>query len=249
MGKIQANSSLVKTNKNSIKKTNTGNGRLLINYIFDPKEIQGLSLWLKADAGVTLDGSNVTAWADQSGNGKNGIADVGSPQFVSSALNGKPAIGFNGTNARITGASPMQSTTGTIIIVGKHLAEKFAAVMYEQYDGYDTFGFYRNSAPSSTLNIYNNATLTSQINVGLVFGIFTAILDGFNSQICINGSVNAQGDAGGFTSNGPYYLSYYAANNEYTNMQIAEVVVYNRAITTAERQKVETYLNEKYSIY
>ena len=33
--------------------------------------ISGLELWFKADAGVTTSGSDVTAWADQSGNGNN----------------------------------------------------------------------------------------------------------------------------------------------------------------------------------
>ena len=39
---------------------------------FSPIDIAGISLWLKADAGVTVDGNDfVTAWADQSGNGNN----------------------------------------------------------------------------------------------------------------------------------------------------------------------------------
>ena len=53
MGRLQANYNSSKNNKISIKKQNLGGGRLLLNYIFDPKEIQGLSLWLKADAGIT----------------------------------------------------------------------------------------------------------------------------------------------------------------------------------------------------
>ena len=34
---------------------------------FSPSDISGLSLWLKADAGVTVvSGANVAEWADQS---------------------------------------------------------------------------------------------------------------------------------------------------------------------------------------
>ncbi|MHB9024121.1 MAG: fibronectin type III domain-containing protein [Armatimonadota bacterium] len=58
-----------------------------------------LKLWLKADAGVTKDGSNyVTAWADQSGQG-NDATNGGSterPLYVGSALNGYPVIRFDG---------------------------------------------------------------------------------------------------------------------------------------------------------
>ena len=33
----------------------------------------GLQLWLKADAGVTLNGSTVSSWIDQSGKGNNAL--------------------------------------------------------------------------------------------------------------------------------------------------------------------------------
>jgi hypothetical protein len=57
-----------------------------------------LKAWFKADAGVTVSGSNVTAWADQSGQG-NDVSQPGGtdqPQFVASAVNGLPGISFEG---------------------------------------------------------------------------------------------------------------------------------------------------------
>ena len=41
----------------------------------------GMVLWLRSDLGVTLSGSNVTGWADQSGNGNNAVGDSGT-QFT-----------------------------------------------------------------------------------------------------------------------------------------------------------------------
>ncbi len=58
-----------------------------------------LQLWLKADAGVTKDGSNkVSAWADQSASGKNATQAIASaqPLFVDNAVNGLPALQFDG---------------------------------------------------------------------------------------------------------------------------------------------------------
>jgi hypothetical protein len=63
--------------------------------ISTPIPSNGLSLWLKADAGVTLSGSNVTAWADQSGNGNNATAS-GTPTLVANSLNGKSGISLDG---------------------------------------------------------------------------------------------------------------------------------------------------------
>jgi hypothetical protein len=62
---------------------------------FSPASISGLKLWLKADAGVTLSGSNVTGWADQSGNSNHAVG-VSNPVFQSSQINSLPAIFFNG---------------------------------------------------------------------------------------------------------------------------------------------------------
>jgi len=65
-----------------------------------------LTLWLKSDAGVTLSGTNVTAWADQSGNNKNALPEAynpsinvanSNPTFASNVVNGKPALYFDGT--------------------------------------------------------------------------------------------------------------------------------------------------------
>jgi hypothetical protein len=59
----------------------------------------GLQLWLKADAGLTTNGSGaVTAWADQSGLGNDATqADpTKAPTVQLSALNGKPTLRFAG---------------------------------------------------------------------------------------------------------------------------------------------------------
>ena len=58
----------------------------------------GLALWLKADSGVTADGSgNVTAWADQTGNNVLTQTSGGNePLLVTNDINGAPALRFNG---------------------------------------------------------------------------------------------------------------------------------------------------------
>jgi chitodextrinase len=67
------------------------------NYI--PTE--GLRLWLKADSGVVVDGAGgVTDWADKSGAYKNayGPDPSGRPLLVANAINGKPALRFDGVD-------------------------------------------------------------------------------------------------------------------------------------------------------
>jgi len=71
-------------------------GRLLVKQ-FSPKDLQGLALWLKADAGVSLSDSNVIAWADQSQNGLNFTSNIEAgayPSYLTNGINSKPSISF-----------------------------------------------------------------------------------------------------------------------------------------------------------
>ncbi len=71
----------------------------------------GLQLWLKADEGVILNGSTVSQWVDQSGNGNNALQSTTNrqPLFVNNALNDKPVLHFDGINDRLglTGSTTM----------------------------------------------------------------------------------------------------------------------------------------------
>lgn len=85
--------------------------------------LQGLSLWLKADTGVTLSGSDVTAWEDQSGNNLNFNAITGYtyanmyPTFVASGINNKPSIDFL-NSLMISPNTNLGSSGYTIFVVG-----------------------------------------------------------------------------------------------------------------------------------
>jgi len=65
-----------------------------------PDVYEGLELWLKSDVGVTLSGSSVLLWDDQSGNGNNASVFAGSlrPTLVNNVLNGFPVVRFDGWN-------------------------------------------------------------------------------------------------------------------------------------------------------
>lgn len=66
--------------------------------ISSPLGIANLAQWFRADIGVTLNGSNVSGWADQSGNARHASQAAGAsqPLFVASSTNGKPGLTFDG---------------------------------------------------------------------------------------------------------------------------------------------------------
>jgi hypothetical protein len=60
----------------------------------DPRAIFGASLrlWLRADVGVTVTGSGVSLWADQSGNGNNAVQAVDANRPPLDTVGGRPAV-------------------------------------------------------------------------------------------------------------------------------------------------------------
>jgi hypothetical protein len=228
---------------------------------FSPLRPSGLSLWLKADSGVTLSGSNVTAWADQSGNGNNAISPSISPTFVSSSINSKPAISFNGdgswmqipqnsigTNGNISIFMVLNYTSGAVFF-NKGDLETFEATAWE-LTTITGFGFvdtndgdpFWNTVPL-VLDSDTPLLLEGFSNDGESQLAFNGVDSGIPSDGCsgFNNISQYIGIGGGGTTG--------ASQNNPLDARIAEIIIYNRQVTTAERQQVEAYINYKYAIY
>lgn len=111
--------------------------------------IPNILVWLEADSGVTMDGSNrVSQWNDQTANGGNAVQATSGiqPLYVASSINGLPAIRF--TNAR----NDYMTLTTTLASAGS--AHSLFTVFKENAAGPSTFnavmGFGSNSAGQST---------------------------------------------------------------------------------------------------
>jgi len=220
----------------------------------------GLSLWLKADAGVTLSGSDVTAWADQSGNGNNATSPTIAPTFVSSSINSKPAISFNNDSSWMQIPQNSIGNSGNIsifvvlnyvsgaVILNKGDAASFEATVWELTTN-TGFGFVNNDGGEFSWNV---VPVSPAENTPL-------LLEGFSSagvsQLAFNGtnSGDPSGANAGFNDISQYIGIGGGGDGGSTvsplDARIAEIIIYNRQVTSPERQQVEAYLNTKYAIY
>jgi hypothetical protein len=234
---------------------------------FTPASLSGLSLWLKSDSGVTLSGSNVTAWADQSGNGNNAVTNIGEePTFVSSFLNGNPAIEFNGRGQimQIADTNSLDFLSISSFIVLEYLGQGTGNnIVYiknanagspqneAMYGLVATIGDY----VSFPQNVDGWSDYQTQINIqNSIPRILSMTYDGTNQNVYSNGNFSNTFNIGGniATSTGILQIGGYNKSfndEEYFYGQIAEIIMYNRAVTSTERQQVESYLNTKYAIY
>jgi hypothetical protein len=231
----------------------------------------GLSLWLKADHGVTINNSNVTAWIDQSGNNNNAsVENIGEePTFQSSFSNSKPAIQFNGTQLlQILDSNTLDFLKTSIFIVLKRTGNGTGneVTFMKNASNIDGVASYWQLARSGEFgNSYftiasqgNHPDQDSSVNIeDGIPKIMGFIYNATTFNIYVNGTQTATygfptgniNTTSGTLQIGGYNKSFNNPEGELFNGQIAEIIMYNRAITTAERQQIEIYLNSKYIIY
>jgi len=234
----------------------------------------GLSLWLKADAGVTLSGSNVTAWADQSGNGRNASPVDVNPTYNSSDLNSKPTISLSsvagGTNKSLQISGNPMGASGATGFVVNYVDPAVFPVDGEGGNAngalLGNFGSAENGSHwpyglVGTGSVYDSfATDTRKDNLGLPAGITSWNIYSVYSQdndykLFCNGTEfyfdNANVYSNAIANSTSLYIGMQnnAGSDQIFKGKVAEIVVYNRVLTTPERQQVEAYLNTKYAIY
>jgi YD repeat-containing protein len=211
---------------------------------------------------VVKDGSNnVSQWTDVSGHGfhvlQNTLAEW-RPAWVASAMNGKPALAYNGAMTLAT-TVPVDLQAGandvTVIAVVKPDATQPSAptVLYWGSDSNGNFGLTGNYGTNQYALTWVDG---NQNNVGSPRAIATAgqvqilgaVKNATNATIYLNGALQGSGTVP--ATMGPVFSPMAIGDNDLPRRgyagQIAEVLVYNRALSDTERQQIEAALTAKY---
>jgi len=227
---------------------------------FQPTDIDGCQLWLDAaDAStVTLSGSNVTQWIDKSGNGNNATPYSTSPQRVGNS------VLFSGSNALKCGKFLTSTTYSAFIVnnfasgfsnnisLGCWKVQYGSSVIFQDGSiraGVNNSGNYNvdasNSTASYTTNRIYGLTLSSSSTPGSAF-TFNGSIDGSNVSLSgTSASGNATTCAQELTIGG---LMEDSIAKYQLNGYVYEVVVFNSALTTSQRQTIEGYLAHKWGL-
>lgn len=201
-------------------------------------------------------GSAVSSWADQSGNVSRDATQstaANRPEWIAdggTAFNNKPVLRFDGVNdGLLTGT--IGPTIRTMIVVGAGNTSNTylfsQAVDINNRIGMARGGLYPQVAYVTSGTPYIVSTATDP---GTAPQIWTGILEtsnlfSFYAQGALSNSLTGTAPAHG---NSTTAIGYYQSNNLYWLGDIAEVITYNRALTTSERNAVECYLSSKYNI-
>jgi hypothetical protein len=227
---------------------------------FTPASVSGLLLWLAADSTAHLwqdtartvpavaDGDPVACWDDGSGVGHNVVQATTTkrPLLKLAILNSKPVLRFDGVDDFLQ--ATFTAITQPFSRIAVFNMRSYAASSHIYGAGPTGQGVLFESSTSPIMSLYDGTVSpsTSSLAVG-TFGVVSELHNGAASELRVNGAAAATGNPGVATLSG---VTLSAASNgaSTTPVDHAEVVVYNRALTTAERQSVERYLGTKYGI-
>jgi hypothetical protein len=223
-----------------------------------PTSIPGCRMWLDAadTTTLTLSGSNVTQWRDKSEVGIHHIQTTASnqPTYGTDSVYGRPGILFNGTSSFLTQSNTSLfpiSNTNTYSIFTAHRVSSNSANIHTIYRGaapvqrqwfrwQSTFAnFLADRDPEGYINFASN-------NVGAMNGTSSFVNDTTTSSGYINGSLIAT--VSKTSSAISQYLSVGGVPGELMSGSIFEVIVFNRVVTTTERQQIEGYLAHKWGL-
>jgi len=263
------------TNQPSIFFPPGGQMGSILNSGLGAPTIPGCTLWLDAAdpnaTGVPADnGTAITIWKDKSGLGSNATA-TGTPTIISSGLNGRPTMNFNGSSwfKGATANTTSNLTVFTVVMLNgtagnnsrivslatptKVDYDTFTEVLAIQQNFNTTFiSTGRNTQPPTggTWNFVQSIDYSTTSNVPYIAG---ALYNGSASTqtLFINGSANVTNTitgAFGYTSYGIGNYSAAPGASEPFTGKISEVIVFTTALTISQRQTVEGYLATKWGL-
>lgn len=245
--------------------TNTWKRAAISTWVpFVPSALTGLQLWLDASDGASLydetsGGSVVTAgglvarWQDKSANARHFTASGSArPTLTASGLNGKSVVTFDGSDQMTNGNNIINRASLTVCAVVQRSSGA--------YGGYIT----SHSNDDSPALVTENGNLagrgrgdsTGTASFAVSPTAFTGpavaslVINSWSPFLYVNGAFVVSAAAGTTqgseqtTSIGTYRIN--AAN--FLNGYIAEMIVYDSALSATDRATVEAYLMSKWGI-
>ncbi len=212
--------------------------------------VSGASIWLKGDLGVTSSSGNVSSWADQSGNARNGTPVSTCPYNTATGL-----INFNptvNTNNKINiGGTTVPFTNSTNFVVGTRITGAASHCTVWCDAGGNTQPF--------NINVTGNAVGVGNSGTNITSSSYTwAISESSLMQETMLGTAYSFSKLGGTASAFTSSLDVTGFNYHHIGNgggtaapfgNIAEIVVYpTSTLTTAQSQQINSYMATKYGL-
>jgi methionine-rich copper-binding protein CopC len=204
-----------------------------------PAGVTGLALWLDASQLTGLsDGATLNTWNEMSGLGNHATRTAGAPTYETNELNGKPVVRFPVGNGASFSFPRMTNIRTVFWVLTQQNPNESKFLLGDTTD----YHFHRGTVTPS--KIWHSTFTSSRIKDGTtslnglaVNGTTTNLPVGWNLlSVTTTDVVNAS------------TLSADRTNGRSWEGDIAEVLVYNRALSAVEVEQIGSYLTAKYGL-
>lgn len=226
-----------------------------------PKAVGNLQWWLDASQGTYTDagstsatnGQGVQQWNDQSGNARHGTQTTAAdkPLYITGAMNGKPVLRFDGVSDYLAFDGTFLVGTPYTILVVTQITSNQSDNWFVGGNGSTAnidlrFGF--SSTSNFRLAQGSNSLDAAQTASGVPDMYLGSLNTSTGRAIRKNGTLLAT------DSNTATIASFTSSNigkkgsGNFFRGDLAEIIIYNKELTQLERETVQCYLSQKYSI-
>ncbi|MFV1963763.1 MAG: Ig-like domain-containing protein, partial [Acidimicrobiia bacterium] len=213
----------------------------------------GLVLHLETDQGLVSSAGTVMSWADQSGMG-NDLVAFGAPQeVVSAGATGHVAVDFDGVDDKLErtlslNGFPAGNADRTVILVANYRGPGFGGFAYGEGACNQAFGAIVDAAGNLTAQGWcpSNDFPTNVAGAGAGWLVQTVALEGgmvkhYRDGVLLDTQPHTFNTILSKMALGAEIIDLY-----FIDMQVAAVLVYDHALTSAEQQQVQDFLQNKY---
>jgi hypothetical protein len=231
--------------------------------IGDTTGLAALKLWLKADSFTDLsDGATLTTWFDNTDNGYT-CTQSGSPHYVENFYNDFPAVEFDGSNYFEYNASSLDflNSTGISIfaVVNATTSGVTNTIIARDASGNHSWACQLDPSDKLLFSVANSSSQAcTRLGASSISSNYTIVsfqYDGLvDESLQVYAGETDDSDSLGYTI--PYYINGSGpalrigndGNGNNFVGQIAELIVFNRALGDVERVLINNYLSAKYDI-
>jgi hypothetical protein len=232
--------------------------------LFNPSRISGLQLWLDATKGlfdatsggspVTTDGATVARWEDQSGSGYHVTQSTSAnrPVLKTGIRNSKNAIRFDGSNDILVSANipdnNLLTLTAFVVANPIGLGGSNFGRMFERGNNIVNFFMFQGNGISMIAGGGQVSGGSAPIGSFYLFGARLSGVGNSTTTLRINKTLVATGNTSSVpsTANTTYQIGNRTDLARTFNGDIAELIIYNQALTTEQINNVEGYLAAKW---